>query len=91
MSILIPRKSSEPYRNVKNLGILLDLEKIFGESKNRLMSKSMKHQSNKSFDKENSNLDSNNHIKEIDSDESFDDEEVMNKNIKLLKKVSGNA
>jgi len=37
--ILIPKRSKEPYRNVKNFGLLLDLEKIFGESKTKLMSK----------------------------------------------------
>ena len=38
------------------------------------VSKSVKHETAKSIEKENDNLSSNNHIKEIDSDESFDDE-----------------
>lgn len=61
VSILIPKKSAEPYRNIKNFGILLDLEKIFGESKNKLMSKPSGLDGIKSAptEKENSNLRSN--------------------------------
>ena len=60
---MIPRKSAEPYRNVKNFGILLDLEKIFGESKNRLMSKAM---SISVPDKENRNSNNENEIESPD-------------------------
>jgi hypothetical protein len=47
VGILIPGKSAEPYRNVKNLGILLDLIQIFGESKNRLNGKSQPERENR--------------------------------------------
>ena len=31
VQILVPQKTSEPYRNISNLGILLDLKKVFGD------------------------------------------------------------
>ena len=35
VQIMVPQKSSEPYRNVKNNGLLLDLESGIGETEER--------------------------------------------------------